>query len=257
VLYTTTSILPDRGLVLLVAMIGAIVLTLRQRRASSGRHRRAGRRARAKGAIELVKVKAGGGALMMEIGIGLIHYLTVAAILFTLGVFGIFLNRKNVIIILMSIELILLAVNINLVAFSAFLGDLVGPGLRAVRPDRRRGRGRHRPGHPRRLLPQPRLDRGRRHQHDEGLTGAHDVPGHRLPAAARRADRGPVRPRIGAARPNIVTTGLLILPRRPVLVVFRWFDLGGRPRSRHRVVRCSPGSRPATSSSTGRCASTR
>ena len=54
------------------------------------------------------------------------HYLTVAAILFTLGVFGIFLNRKNVIVILMSIELILLAVNINLVAFSAFLGDLVG-----------------------------------------------------------------------------------------------------------------------------------
>lgn len=58
--------------------------------------------------------------------IGLSHYLIVAAILFTLGVFGIFLNRKNVIIILMSIELMLLAVNINLVAFSAFLGDLVG-----------------------------------------------------------------------------------------------------------------------------------
>ena len=58
--------------------------------------------------------------------IGLAHYLTVAAILFTLGIFGIFLNRKNVIIILMSIELMLLAVNINLVAFSAQLGDLVG-----------------------------------------------------------------------------------------------------------------------------------
>jgi NADH-quinone oxidoreductase subunit K len=54
------------------------------------------------------------------------HYLTLAAILFTTGVFGIFLNRKNVIVILMSIELILLAVNINFVAFSAFLGDLVG-----------------------------------------------------------------------------------------------------------------------------------
>src|SRR5262249_33559089 len=52
--------------------------------------------------------------------------LTVAAILFTIGIFGIFLNRKNVIIIMMSIELILLAVNVNLVAFSAFLGDLVG-----------------------------------------------------------------------------------------------------------------------------------
>jgi len=58
--------------------------------------------------------------------IGLAHYLSVAAILFTLGVFGIFLNRKNVIIIMMSIELMLLAVNINLVAFSSFLGDLVG-----------------------------------------------------------------------------------------------------------------------------------
>ncbi|MDP2697760.1 NADH-quinone oxidoreductase subunit NuoK [Thalassospira sp.] len=58
--------------------------------------------------------------------IGLAHYLTVAAILFTLGIFGIFMNRKNVIIIMMSIELMLLAVNINFVAFSAFLGDLVG-----------------------------------------------------------------------------------------------------------------------------------
>ena len=58
--------------------------------------------------------------------IGLTQYLTVAAILFTIGVLGIFLNRKNIIIILMSVELILLAVNINFVAFSAFLGDLVG-----------------------------------------------------------------------------------------------------------------------------------
>ena len=58
--------------------------------------------------------------------IGLGHYLAVGAILFVLGVFGIFLNRKNVIVILMAIELILLAVNINLVAFSAFLNDMVG-----------------------------------------------------------------------------------------------------------------------------------
>jgi len=56
----------------------------------------------------------------------LTHFLTLAAILFTIGVFGIFLNRKNVIIILMSVELILLAVNVNLVAFSAYLGDLAG-----------------------------------------------------------------------------------------------------------------------------------
>ncbi len=58
--------------------------------------------------------------------IGLAHYLTVAAVLFSLGIFGIFLNRKNVIIILMSIELMLLAVNINLVAFSTHMHDLVG-----------------------------------------------------------------------------------------------------------------------------------
>ena len=56
----------------------------------------------------------------------LTHYLTVAAILFTIGIFGIFLNRKNVIIILMAVELILLAVNLNLVAFSSFLHDLTG-----------------------------------------------------------------------------------------------------------------------------------
>ena len=58
--------------------------------------------------------------------VGLESYLTVAATLFVIGIFGIFLNRKNVIIILMSIELMLLAVNINLVAFSSFMGDLVG-----------------------------------------------------------------------------------------------------------------------------------
>ena len=61
---------------------------------------------------------------MFDIGIG--HYLTLGAIIFTIGVVGIFLNRKNVIVILMSIELILLAVNINLVAFSIFINDLSG-----------------------------------------------------------------------------------------------------------------------------------
>ena len=58
--------------------------------------------------------------------IGLSHYLTVAAILFTLGIFGIFLNRKNVIILLMAIELMLLAVNLNFIAFSRYLGDMAG-----------------------------------------------------------------------------------------------------------------------------------
>ena len=58
--------------------------------------------------------------------IGIDHYLLLAAILFVIGIFGIFINRKNVIIMLMSIELILLSVNINFIAFSVFLGDLVG-----------------------------------------------------------------------------------------------------------------------------------
>ena len=58
--------------------------------------------------------------------IGLSHYLAVGAMLFTIGVFGIFVNRKNIIIILMSVELILLAVNINFVAFSAYLNDIAG-----------------------------------------------------------------------------------------------------------------------------------
>lgn len=61
---------------------------------------------------------------MLEIGLS--HYLSVSAILFVLGVIGIFMNRKNVVIILMSIELMLLAVNVNMVAFSTFLHDLVG-----------------------------------------------------------------------------------------------------------------------------------
>ena len=61
---------------------------------------------------------------MLDIGLG--HYLTLSAIIFTIGVVGIFLNRKNIIVILMSIELILLSVNINLVSFSIFLNDLNG-----------------------------------------------------------------------------------------------------------------------------------
>ena len=61
--------------------------------------------------------------------IGIEHYIVVSAMLFVLGVLGIFLNRKNIIVILMAIELILLSVNIQLVAFSAFLGDLVGQGF--------------------------------------------------------------------------------------------------------------------------------
>ena len=105
----------------------------------------------------------------MSVGLG--HYLTVAAILFTLGIFGIFLNRKNVIVILMSIELMLLAVNINLVAFSSFMGDLVGQVFALFVLTVAAGEAADRARHRGRLLPQPRLDRRRRHQHDEGLRG--------------------------------------------------------------------------------------
>jgi NADH:ubiquinone oxidoreductase subunit K len=82
--------------------------------------------------------------------IGIEHYVVVSSILFVLGVLGIFLNRKNIIVILMAIELILLAVNINLVAFSAFLGD--------------------RACHSRGLFPRPGHHCGRRCQPDEGIT---------------------------------------------------------------------------------------
>jgi NADH-quinone oxidoreductase subunit J len=114
------------GVVLLVAMIGAIVLTLRHK-PHVKRQNIADQIARTKATSS----RSGRARDFRELQgndmtIGLGHYLTVAAILFTIGIFGIFLNRKNVIIILMSIELILLAVNVNLVAFSAFLGDLVG-----------------------------------------------------------------------------------------------------------------------------------
>ena len=112
------------GLVLLVAMIGAIVLTLRHKRGGQAPgHRRAGRAHPARPRSKSARSGRGRGS---DMTIGLGHYLSVAAILFTLGIFGIFLNRKNVIVILMSIELILLAVNINLVAFSSHLGDIVG-----------------------------------------------------------------------------------------------------------------------------------
>ena len=122
---TTSTTSRSPASILLVAMIGAIVLTLRHK---AGRQaaddRRPGRPHAGDRRSKSSKVETGEGYLTMVVGIA--HYLTVSAILFTLGVFGIFLNRKNVIVILMSIELILLAVNINFVAFSAVLGDLVG-----------------------------------------------------------------------------------------------------------------------------------
>jgi NADH-quinone oxidoreductase subunit K len=101
--------------------------------------------------------------------IGLGHYLAVGAVLFVLGVFGIFLNRKNVIVILMAIELILLAVNINLVAFSAFLGDMVGQIFAMFVLTVAAGEAAIGLAILVILLPRPRHHRGRRHQPDEGV----------------------------------------------------------------------------------------
>ena len=112
------------GLILLVAMVGAIVLTLRHR-ADVRRQSISAQLARTRAAVGRGRQSAGRQREQL-MPIGLAHYLTVAAILFTLGVFGIFLNRKNVIIMLMSIELMLLAVSINFVAFSVFLNNLIG-----------------------------------------------------------------------------------------------------------------------------------
>ena len=112
-------------MILLVAMIGAIVLTFRKREGvKTQSYIKQISRERYEG-VELLEVETNKGVkLMTEIGLG--HYLTLGAVIFSIGIIGIFLNRKNIIVILMSIELILLAVNINLVAFSIFLGDLTG-----------------------------------------------------------------------------------------------------------------------------------
>ena len=113
------------GMVLLVAMIGAIVLTLRHKPGIK-RQVIADQTARtaANGMRIITDVKIGQGTRCMSVGLN--PYLAVAAILFTIGVFGIFVNRRNIIIIMMAIELILLAVNINLVAFSSFLHEVTG-----------------------------------------------------------------------------------------------------------------------------------
>ncbi len=89
----------------------------------------------------------------------LAHYLILGAILFALSViFGIFLNRKNLIVLLMSIELMLLAVNMNFVAFSQLLRRHRRPGVRVLHPDRGRRRSGDRPGDPGAAVPQPEHD---------------------------------------------------------------------------------------------------
>ena len=163
--------------------------------------------------------------------VGLEHYLTVAAALFVIGIFGIFLNRKNVIVILMSIELMLLAVNINLVAFSSFSGDLVGQvftmfvltvaaaeaaiGLAILVV----------------LLPQPRHHRRRRRQRDEGLTQMATIILFAPLVGALICGFG--WRLIGEKAGQVITTGLLFLAGVAVAgIIFLTFD-GDDAADRH------------------------
>ena len=187
VLYTRYAYLfQGAGFILLIAMVGAIVLTHR-RRADVRRQRIAGPGgARSQGCRSAHRHQAGRGG---DMEIGLTHYLTVAAVLFTLGVVGIFLNRKNVIIILMAIELMLLAVNINLVAFSTYLNDMVGQVFAMLVLTVAAAEAAIGPRHPGRLFPQSRQYRRRGRQRDEGLRARALLRCAHLPAALRGGDR--------------------------------------------------------------------
>jgi NADH-quinone oxidoreductase subunit K len=138
------------AVILLVAIIAAVALTLRKSQGTkhqdpSAVARCAAPGSRAHGVRCPPKMKAetpaaGGKGRAGGERLTLGHFLILGAILFAISVAGIFLNRKNVIVLLMAIELMLLAVNMNFVAFSHYLGDIAGPGLRVLHPHRGRGR---------------------------------------------------------------------------------------------------------------------
>ena len=181
---------------------------------------------------------------------GLAHYLTVAAVLFTLGIFGIFLNRKNVIIIMMSIELMLLAININFVAFSVALNDLAGQVfamfvLTVAAAEAAIGLAIFV------VYSATRLDPGRGHSHDAGLIDGYR---RRLSTAARRHHRRLFWPADrrsrGAARH---------LRRDAAIRGYRDPDVHWHPRAPRRAG-CAAGHldrAPAGSISNGPCGSTR
>ena len=154
------------GMVLLVAMIGAIVLTLRHKASVKRQDINVQNARTPELAMAVRKVASGqglagfgrGGVGEMTIGLG--HYLAVGAILFTLGILGIFLNRKNIIVILMSIELILLVGQHQPRGVLDLPRRHRRPGVRAAGADRRGRRGRDRSCGAGGLFPQPRLDRG-------------------------------------------------------------------------------------------------
>jgi hypothetical protein len=110
---------------------------------------------------------AANGETAMTLTLG--HFLSLGAILFALSIIGIFLNRKNLIVLLMAIELMLLAVNMNFVAFSHYLGDHARPGFRVFHPDCRCGRIRYWLGHSGAAVPQQVQHQRRRTQHAQGL----------------------------------------------------------------------------------------
>ena len=186
-----------------------------QARRQAAEHRRAGARAPA-ASVDRGASRSGRGEGIVAHDHRARPLSAVAAILFTLGMFGIFLNRKNVIIILMSIELILLAVNINLVAFSAFLGDLVGQVfalivLTVAAAEAAIGLA---------ILVAFSATAARSRSKtstDEGLTTAADVSGDRLPAAARRHHRRPDRAGRRARRHpgGVRRRRMAITPHRP------------------------------------------
>ena len=235
------------GLVLLVAMIGAIVLTLRSRPGVRRQVISIQNARTAAMAVDMHDLKPGAGGMT----IGLSNYLTVAAILFTIGVLGIFLNRKNIIIILMSVELILLAVNINFVAFSAYLGDLVGQVfalfvLTVAAAEAAIGLA---------ILVVYFRNRGtiavEDVNHDEGLE-AH-VRRHRLPSASRLGHRRAVRPRHRRARLASLSPRACCSSRRRC----RWWrSTMSRWKATNTSSRSCPGFIPAISRWTGRCGST-
>ena len=148
-------------MILLVAIIAAIALTLRQRKDTKhidpseqvARARRATACASSRWRPTTERRRprpqppaAAETAMSMTLTLG--HFLSLGAILFALSVIGIFLNRTNLIVLLMAIELMLLAVNMNFVAFSHYLGDMARPGVRVLHPDRGRRRIGDRPGDP-------------------------------------------------------------------------------------------------------------
>ena len=150
-----------------MASIAAIILTLRGRRGVKPQDIAAQVAVRAKDRVRIVKMASEKSPM-----ITLTYVLALSGILFAIAVAGVFLNRKNVIVLLMCIELMLLAVNFNFVAFSRFMGDIERPDIRVFHPDRGGGGGGNRARDPGRAVPRAAQHRRRRSRHAAGLRTA-------------------------------------------------------------------------------------